>query len=274
VAIDMGTKIEWCDKTWNPVTGCNPISTGCDNCYARKMARRLADRCGYPSGSGFDVTLHHDKLLKPLKWKKPKRIFVCSMGDLFHSNVPNVYIAVIFGVMALAKQHTFILLTKRPLIMLEWFVKVKQFSDNDEVGLCEYYIKNTCSLRKITDLLPSDGPSTLWPLPNVWVGVTAENRVLNQQRTKVLMNIPSVVKFISFEPLLSNIDQIRDGIDWVIVGAETGPGARPMSLEWARNIRDQCNDQNIPFFMKKVSGNGQVPDDLLIRQFPNTDGLS
>jgi len=235
----MPTKIEWATETWNPVTGCSKTSPGCDNCYAERMPKRLAGRCGYPAvPNSFDVTLHPNRLEQPLKWKPSRRVFVCSMGDLFHEDVPFKYITEIFSVMARCPHHVFQVLTKRPARALEWFGYPSDFN--------------------------------LEPLPNIWFGVTTEDQQRADERVPLLLQIPAAVRFVSAEPMLGPVDMrpLHDHwsegsgrlVDWVICGAETGPGTRPMDLEWARNLRDQCASAGVPFFFKKDSSGGRTID--------------
>lgn len=257
----MSTKIEWCDRTWNPVTGCTKISEGCKNCYAELMSKRLAGRYGYPEAPhNFDVTWHPDKLEQPLHWRKPRRIFVCSMSDLFHVAVRPHWLQDIFAVIAECPQHTFQILTKRPGKMRTWL---------------EWY---------------GDVPD------NVWLGVTAENQKQWAIRVGILRGIPAVVRFVSIEPMLSGIDmhmisasgyktlsrwygpngfdetgsqpEKRRTISQIIVGAETGPGARPMDLDWARSVRDQCQVAGVPFFFKRDSDGNRELDGRLWEEFP------
>lgn len=236
------TKIEWTDETWNPVTGCTPASTGCLNCYAKRMAKRLAGRFGYPEAPHeFDVTLHEDRLIQPIQWKKPRMVFVCSMSDLFHEDVPSKFIKRdVWSVMVDAKQHIFQLLTKRP--------------------------------ERALELL---GNHTPWP-SNVWLGVSCENQEQADKRIPLLLATPAAVRFVSLEPLLGAIDVEEwlepnyasiiaeaewepvspddpryNELDWVIVGGESGPGARPMHPQWARDIRDQCREALTPYFFKQ-----------------------
>jgi len=268
------TKIEWTDKSWNPATGCTPISEGCANCYARRMARRLAGRCGYPSGNAcFSVTMHPEKMGDPLRWRKPRKVFVCSMGDLFHGEVGWENIAAIFGVMAACPQHTFQVLTKRPDNMLAWFkfaesLPMKQLDPMRNgapiIGyLAEYALRATKGA--VNPFANGEFPS--WPLPNVWLGISAENQGRADERTALLQQTPAAVRFVSVEPMLGPIYSMPlDGIDWVICGAETGPGARLMAPGWARHLRDQCGNMGVPFFFKKWSkglDGGDMP-----REFP------
>ena len=248
----MPSKIEWTDETWNPITGCTPISEGCQHCYAERMSKRLAGRCGYPFENPFKVTLHPDKLEQPLRWKKPRKIFVCSMGDLFHPDVSGDFLYEIWGIMAQCPQHIFMVLTKRPEIMRLWY-------DDIFIRLNPLYRKN--------------------PLPNIWLGVTAENQARADERIPILLRVPAAVRFVSVEPMLGPIELehyfpeydylptckyfriaygldsnkpviVRSGIDWVICGGETGPGARPMHPDWVRSLRDQCVTAGVPFFFK------------------------
>lgn len=230
------TRIEWAEAVWNPVTGCSKVSAGCQHCYAERMAKRLAGHYGYPSDEPFRVTLHPEKLEEPLQWRKPRRVFVCSMGDLFHPNVPEEFISAIFCVMQKAIQHTFLLLTKRPERMAEF---VNQWVHNVALQL---------------------------PPPNIWAGVTIENQDAVDKRIIPLLHTEAAVRFVSCEPLLGpinletqlgNADESQrvqngwHGIDWVISGGETGPYARPCKPDWVRNLRDQCKTASVPFFFKK-----------------------
>lgn len=240
----MPTKIEWTDETWNPVTGCTPISEGCKNCYAARMANRLRGRFGYPADEPFRVTVHPDRLGDPFHWRKPRRIFVCSMGDLFHKNVPVGFIDRAFVVMAGSRRHTFIVLTKRAAELGAW---------------CRHQRERAAREIDYVKL----------PLPNVWQGVSVENAD-NLWRIDELRHVPAAVRFLSLEPLLGALPNLDlAGIDWVIVGGETGPGARPMKPEWARAIRHDCAEAGVPFFMKQMSGKAPIPDDLMVREYPD-----
>ena len=218
----MGTKIEWAEETWNPITGCTPISEGCQNCYAKRTANRLRGRCGYPVDDPFSVTFHQDRLEQPLKWKKPKRIFVCSMGDLFHENITDSQINSVFVKMAMADWHQYILLTKRPERMLEFM----------DIGFG-------------------------WRshMPNVIVGATTENQQRYNERMYYLNQVQAAKKFVSIEPMLGSVSlglgQEHNNLDLVICGGETGPGARPMFTDWAIDLCGQCEVAGVPFFFKK-----------------------
>lgn len=237
------TKIDWADTVWNPVTGCTKISEGCRNCYAERMSKRLAGRCGYPKAKPFNVTLHPDKLEEPLKWKKPQRIFVCSMGDLFHKDVPFEFIAKVYRNMALADHHIYLILTKRPARMLQF---IKWYRENSAVeGVCGITFTTAYS--------------------HVYHGVTAENQQAADERIPLLLQIPAAKRFISIEPMVGPVDlfwgtqhlhhhkggvEIRE-IDWVILGGESGPKARPLHPDWVRSVRDQCQAAGVPFFFKQ-----------------------
>jgi len=235
----MGVKssIEWTESTWNPVTGCTKISEGCAHCYAERMARRLKAMGQKNYVNGFKVTLHPHALDLPLTWKKPQTIFVNSMSDLFHKDIPISFIHQVFDIMKRAHWHRFQILTKRS----------ERFAE-------------------LASLLS-------WP-DNVWMGVTVEN-VSYIKRIDYLRNVPAAVRFLSLEPLLGPIFDIDlTGIDWVIVGGESGPGARPMDEKWALDIQHQCRKANVPFFFKQWGGvnkkkagrvlNGRTWDDMPI----------
>ena len=213
----QNSSIEWTEATWNPVTGCTKISPGCKFCYAERMAHRL-QAMGQPRyADAFQLTLQPDLVELPLKWKSPRVIFVNSMSDLFHKDVPTAYIQSCFDVMNRASQHTFQILTKRPERALE-----------------------------ISDDLP-------WP-KNVWLGTSVENADYGWRSTAIAKT-PAAVHFLSVEPLLGPIPKLPlKGIEWVIVGGESGPGAREMKPEWVRPIRDRCIALNIPFFFKQWGG--------------------
>lgn len=244
------SRIEWTDATWSPVTGCAPISEGCQNCYARRMANRLRGRCGYPADDPFRVTLHPERLEEPLKWKKPRRVFVCSMGDLFHEDVPFEFVDDVFLIINACPEHTFIILTKRP-------DRMKQYFDHD--------YKVTEHIRSFGLDIPNE------PHSNVWLGVTAENQQRADERIPILLQIPAAVRFVSVEPMLGPVDlsyylprkPIKDcsdemlpyynahGFNWVVCGGETGPGARPIHPDWVRSLVLQCKNAGVPFFFKQ-----------------------
>lgn len=250
----MGDKtgIEWTDATWNPVTGCTKVGTpGCDHCYAETFAERWRGTKGHYFERGFDVQLRPDKLDLPLRWTKPRKVFVNSMSDLFHDKVPDEYIARVFAVMALADHHTFQLLTKRhgrmrSLLNSHEFRMMFQEAWQNEPG--------------------PDGPeaySPPWPLPNVWLGVSAEDQKRADLRIPALLDTPAAVRWISAEPLLGPVnlhtDPIEAGgnpfwgsqLDWVVVGGESGSGARPMHPWWAESLHRQCVAAGVPFLFKQ-----------------------
>ena len=287
----MTTKIEWVKnsdgtkgKTWNPVTGCTKISEGCKHCYAERMSKRLAGRCGYDKEEPFKVTLHQDKLDEPLHWKKPSKIFVCSMGDLFHDDVPDRFLDQIFAVMALCTGHAFLTLTKRPERMrgyiCDWQTPFRIAKAIDAL-IVDEQIKQLCNIVK-GEQWAIDTPIE-WPPKNWWAGVTAENQQRADERIPILLQIPAAVRFVSVEPMLGPVDltQIDIGgnvwinsltgdcksyhpygglwkinesknnkLDWIICGGETGPGARPMRSAWVISLRDQCQEAGTPFFFK------------------------
>ncbi len=207
------TKIEWAQEVWNPVTGCTKVSPGCAHCYAETFAERFRGVPGHPYEPGFDLTLRPARLQQPLAWKRPRVIFVNSMSDLFHEGVPDEYVAEVFDVMRRADWHVFQVLTKRPE-----------------------------RVRALADRLP-------WP-DNVWMGVSVENQRWTS-RIEELRAVPATVRFLSCEPLLGSLDLNLSEIDWVIVGGESGAGARPMQLSWAQSVRDQCAAAGVPFFFKQ-----------------------
>ncbi|MFC1718868.1 DUF5131 family protein [Candidatus Poribacteria bacterium] len=230
------SKIEWTEKTWNPITGCTRYSAGCKRCYAATMSHRLKAMGQAKYANGFKLTIHQDLLHQPLEWKKPKRIFVNSMSDTFHQDVPEEFIHGIFGAMKRAHWHQFQILTKRSERLLEL-----------DSALC-------------------------WA-ENVWMGTTVEC-VDYIHRIECLSATGAHVKFLSLEPLLGPMPELNlDGIDWVIVGGESGPGARTMEAEWALDIRDQCIDRNVPFFFKQWGGvnkkkNGRLLDGRTWDEYP------
>ena len=211
------SSIEWTEATWNPVTGCTKISAGCAHCYAERMAMRLQAMGAAHYQNGFQVTLHEDALEIPLRWKQPRRIFVNSMSDVFHESVPLEFIQKIFAVMQACPQHTFQVLTKRSQRLLE-----------------------------LSDRLP-------WQ-ENIWMGVTVENAGVIQ-RVQDLQKVPAALRFLSCEPLLGALPGLPlAGIHWVIVGGESGPGARPMKVEWVDEVLAQCQKTKVPFFFKQWGG--------------------
>jgi len=215
------TTIEWTDATWNPVTGCTKISAGCDNCYAARFSERFRGVEGHPFQTGFDLTLRPERLLQPLAWKRPRMIFVNSMSDLFHKQIPRAHIAAVFDTMEKADWHTYQVLTKRSSL-LQKFVN-------------ERY-KNRMAPK------------------NIWFGVSIENEQATS-RISHLRKANAAVRFLSIEPLIAPVGTLRlDNIHWVIVGGESGPRARIMDAKWAIDIRNQCLKARVPFFFKQWGG--------------------
>jgi protein gp37 len=241
------TKIEWATKVWNPVTGCSKVSAGCANCYAERIAKRLWASQYEPNADGSprkftDVMCHEDRLNIPSTWKKPARVFVNSMSDLFHEDVPDEFIDRVGQAISRCKiPHTFMILTKRPQRMMEYFLDRGNFTDN------------------------------------VWLGVTVENQKAADKRIPLLLQTPAAVRFVSVEPMLEQIylrnylprtiplprykqdgKLIVSDLDWVICGSESGQGARPFDIEWARSLKDQCVNANVPFFLKQARIDGKL----------------
>lgn len=244
------TGIEWTDATWNPVTGCtklSPASPGCTNCYASTFAERFRGTPGHYFERGFDVQLRPGKLDQPLRWRKPRRIFVNSMSDLFHDDVPADFIAKVFAIMALAPQHTYQVLTKRHARMRS--LLSADYFRTEVRGHAAWW----------ADHLNLTLPPPYWPLPNVWLGVSAENHRWAAIRGAYLRETPAAVRFFSFEPLLGPVVTDLSGIDWAIVGGESGHGARPMNPRWARSLRDQCQAAGVPFLFKQWGEWGPAP---------------
>ena len=293
------TKIPWADATWNPVSGCSKVSSGCLNCYAERMSHRCKwTTLPWTAGnSDANVRLHPERLDQPLRWRRPRRVFVVSMGDLFHQQVPDEFIDDVFARMFEAQHHTYLVLTKRPQRML--------------------------------DYVHSYGPRCfIEDAPYIWLGVTVEDQRAAEERIPLLLATPAAVRWVSVEPMLSEIDlsgglrvswqcgkckryfagpwhkacpqcgiedywsgshrfnppsgQVGSGLSLVVCGGESGPHARPMDLAWARSLRDQCRAAGVPFFFKQRSqadGSGykdfdSFPIDLQIREYPNTQGGS
>lgn len=215
-AVASLTSIEWTTCTWNPVTGCSKVSAGCANCYAERMAKRLQAMGNKRYVDGFRVRTHADLLTLPFEWQKPRLIFVNSMSDLFHEEVPVDFIQSVFDTITRCGRHTFQILTKRA--------------------------------ERLAEL----APSLPWPR-NLWMGVTVENQSC-VRRIDYLRSTDAAVKFVSAEPLLGSLEINLDGLDWLIVGGESGPGARPMEARWVRDLRDTCRAAGVPFFFKQWGG--------------------
>ena len=293
------TNISWTNAVWNPVTGCTKVSPGCKNCYAEAMTERF-----YGKNSFENIVLHPDRLDTPLHWKKPRMIFVNSMSDLFHENIPFEFIDRVFAVMALCPQHTFQILTKRPERMRE-YMSAGTFT-------FEAAMYSLTSPRVMDDFV--------WPLPNVWLGVSVENQKYADERIPLLLQTPAAIRFVSAEPLLGEIrlvakttfppsggieDWLRfianpyakeiwveemvskiqwssfdvhfRTVDWVIVGGESGANRRECNPEWIQSIADQCRDAGVACFVKQDSGlrpgkQGRLSDELWsLKQYPKRD---
>jgi protein gp37 len=279
------TGIQWTDATWNPVSGCSKVSTGCTNCYAERDWARLSKNPKSPYfGRAFtDVRCHPERLDQPLRWRRPRRIFVNSMSDLFHEDVPFDFVRQVCIVMTKAAQHTFQILTKRPERMRSFFSLGAQLFPDSAFQLA----------------------------PNIWLGASIEDQATADKRIPVLLETPAAVRFLSIEPMLESIDidrylwsaggldedGIRDvvpseAIDWIIVGGESGPSARPFNVDWARSLRDQCREAQVAFYLKQLGANpdfgfnelhvrhaspifdrhggdpAEWPEDLRVREFP------
>jgi protein gp37 len=265
------SKIEWTEATWNPVTGCTKVSPGCDHCYAETFAERWRGIPGHHFEQGFDVRLWHDRLEIPVRWKRPRRIFVNSMSDLFHEKVPDGFIARIFAVMASAPQHTFQVLTKR-------HGRMRSLLGREDFWLDVFMIAEN----------EFGGSDRVWPLPNLWLGVSAEDQHWAQIRVHALLATSAAVRWVSAEPLLGPIDlrnlQVRanvfidalcgdvktgageiyaacpGSVVWVVAGGESGAGARPMHPDWARSLRDQCQQTRTPYLFKQWGAHRWVAD--------------
>jgi protein gp37 len=220
--MSLNSHIEWTDATWNPVRGCTKISPGCKHCYAETFAERFRGVKGHPYEQGFDLRLVINKLVEPFEWRTPKLVFVNSMSDLFHEGVPESYIRAVCRVMVTAKWHTFQVLTKRSKRLKELLTGSVSFAADQE---------------------------------HIWWGVSVEDRQYGLPRVVDLQEIPAKVRFLSIEPLLEDLGQFSlSGINWAIVGGESGPGARPMNKEWVLSVRDQCREFRVPFFFKQWGG--------------------
>lgn len=311
--------IEWTDATWNPTRGCRRISPGCQNCYAEKVAARFSGR-GLPyeglttegrwNGTPLFVL---DNLTEPIHWRRPRKIFVDSMSDLFYEGFSNLQIAAVFAIMAAAPHHQFQVLTKRPERALEWF----KWIGEDRSGMNLGSKAPLFTLSHILNSAPINYPRTLqlqriWPLPNVWIGVSVEDQQRADERIPNLLQIAAAVRFLSIEPLIAPVNLTRihgaswsifdaensrrgQTIDWVIVGGESGPGARQCRVEWIHSIVEQCQTAGVPVFVKQLGSRPyfdvrddetisgarhrrlanrkggdfvDFPDDLRVRQFP------
>ena len=261
------THIEWTEATWNPVTGCSKVSAGCKHCYSERDWARLSanPKTRYFDRAFTDVRCHEDVLPLPLRWTKPRRIFVNSMSDLFHPDVPFQFIADVFAVMSCTTRHTYQVLTKRPERMLAFFAWLDE--ERDGFG----HPTRVDSLRVWPQWKPArggqggyDNCGPVWPLENVQLGVSIEDQDAADERIPLLLQTPAAVRWVSAEPLLgpvdlrqyldwsfANADMSRPDVDWVVVGGESGTNARPMHPAWARSLRDQCTASGRPFLFKQ-----------------------
>ena len=240
-----GTRIEWADATWNPVTGCTKISRGCDNCYAERFSERFRGVAGHPFATGFDLTLRPERLQHPLNWQRPRRIFVNSMSDLFHKDVPRGFVDQVFDTMERASWHSYQVLTKRSSLMRRYLAR--RYGERH-------------------------GPR------HIWCGVSVEDAPRARTRIGHLRAAPAGLRFLSVEPLLGRLGRVDlSGIDWVILGGESGPRARPMHEDWARELRDQCLAQDVAFFFKQWGGprpksGGRLLDGVEWNGYPSVAG--
>ncbi len=239
--MSLNSHIEWTDATWNPVRGCTKISPGCKHCYAETFAERFRGVKGHPYEQGFDLRLVPEKLTEPFAWRSPKLVFVNSMSDLFQPGVPDEYVGAVSQVMATANWHTYQVLTKRSERLRDLLNEKLKFAARQE---------------------------------NIWWGVSVEDRKYGLPRIDHLRQSPARVRFLSIEPLLEDLGEVDlSGITWVIVGGESGPGARPMKREWVISIRKQCREQGVPFFFKQWGGvrkvkNGRLLDGRTYDEYP------
>ncbi len=244
--------IEWTDASWNFCRGCHKVSPGCKFCYAERFAERFRGVKGHAYERGFDPRFVPGALELPLRWTRPRKIFVNSMSDLYQQDITNEEIASGHGVMAAAPQHIFQVLTKRAERLPDWYRWVSTFRHAGPVQVCLHHAQNFCAHRTLRQTDPI--LARPWPLPNVWVGVSVESPPY-LARIDHLRKIPAAVRFLSLEPLLADLGRLNlEGIHWVIAGGESGPGARPMEMDWVRSIRDQCAEAAVPFFFKQVGG--------------------
>ncbi|HHH29071.1 MAG TPA: phage Gp37/Gp68 family protein [Polyangiaceae bacterium] len=328
---DEMSRIEWCDETWNPTRGCSRVSAGCEHCYAERVAHRFSgpgqpyegltvvSSCARgvkpPRWTG-EVRLVPEVLDRPLRWRKPRRVFVDSMSDLFHDAVPFEFAAAVFGVMAASPRHTFQVLTKRPERMREFFTWM-DVQASEQRGITKAPCTHETAFRYAFDALPlrdsrkrlllgeqweamrviqaSDDYGTLWPLPNVGLGVSVENQATADARIPELLDCPAAWRFVSYEPALGPVDFRRvdarytiggglesvedamigefwsegwhqgERIDWLIIGGESGPGARPFDIAWARDTIAACKAAGVPVFVKQL---GAQPVDCLSGPYP------
>lgn len=244
------SNIEWTEHTWNPVTGCTKLSPGCKHCYAETMARRLRAMGAPGYEDGFELKLHPERLMQPMNRRQPTVYFVNSMSDLFHDDVPDTFIDQVFAVMAIERRHTFQVLTKRGDRLADY---------TSALGSRAGFDRLEAAARQFGCTLTSDGAAIVpWPIPNVWLGVSVEDRRYGVPRIALLRRAPAAVRFLSIEPLLADVGELDlTGIHWVIVGGESGAKARPMAAAWAENVRLQAAEQGVAFFFKQWGAWGE-----------------
>ncbi|MFC1436014.1 DUF5131 family protein [Streptacidiphilus sp. N1-3] len=291
------TSIEWTDRVWNPTSGCTKVSSGCDNCYAEGISRRFAGTSAFPNG--FEVTLRPDRIEDPLSWRRPSRVFVNSMSDLFHADIPTDYLHRVFDVMERATDHQFQVLTKRP-------GRMKAFLTAREAAKATYAAQfDQCPTPQMRDSPAARQARhrAANPPAHLWMGVSVEDQKTADLRIPILLDTPAAVRFISAEPLLGPVDLsevllrrcpcchgeghsepfdgggcgpceaagcdsgFTRGLDWVIVGGESGPGARPMDLAWAKDITTACRQDHVPVFVKQL-GSTRGRDHKTVERFP------
>lgn len=273
----MASKIGWTDEVWNPVSGCRKVSAGCQNCYAERIAVRYWGERRFT-----DIRMHEGRLTKPIQWQAPRLIFVNSMSDLFHAQVGFDYIDRVMATIARTiNRHTYQVLTKRPERMLDYMIQEDR---------CRKAIVEQARLvdKKIPDCL-----TIPWPLPNMWVGVSVEDQLTADERIAMLLETPAAVRWVSLEPLLGPVDLLgylqqyrvsksgkvkkigpEPGLDWVVIGGESGPGHRPMDMEWVASLVRQCKTFNVPVYVKQDSDRlpgrqGAIPAALWIKEYPH-----
>ena len=282
------TEISWTDKSWNPIRGCSRVSEGCRHCYAETMAARFSDE-GQPyyqlakrtsSGPKWTgkVSFIHKHLLDPVRWQKPVRVFTNSMSDVFHEELSHEDIAAIFAVMAVAKRHTFQVLTKRSERMKDWFKWAGRLSMPELLGYARAKLKDHPEDLKTFDRADAEMGAYTWPLPNVWIGVSVENQEAADKRIPDLLATPAVIRFLSCEPLIGsvslmdwlfdptgnfrthkgkrqfeNVAKAGHGLHWVIAGCESGPGMRPCEHQWLRTLREECKAAGVKYFLKQAT---------------------
>lgn len=274
------SSIEWTEKTWNPVRGCVKVSPGCKHCYAETFAERWRGIAGHPYEQGFDPRLVPEKLGEPLSWRKPCTVFVNSMSDLFGDFVPDDYIAAVFGIMAATPRHTYQVLTKRAERLPQWFAEPRTAEGCSESAAL-WQGREAPGRHFVHRVLVEP-----WPLSNVHIGVSVEDRKYGLPRIDHLRKAPAALRFLSIEPLLEDLGEFDlTGIGWVIVGGESGPGARPMNVNWIRRVMWNCRAQKVPVFVKQVGANphngltslrvrskggdmAEWPEDLRVREMP------